>query len=590
MNTKVFLVPVCIALIILTSFSTSVAEGDGPTGPEAPDAPLGTSITYQGRLTDADALANHPYDFRFILYNADSGGSQVGSTLYKDDIMVIEGLFTIELDFGASVFNGEALWLEVSVRPGDSLGAYTVLSPRQKITAAPYALNAETLDGIDGASLQLRVSGICTAGNAIRVINANGTVSCEPVASPGHTHWGAGWSGSGTGLTLTSSDGTGLLGRSGSASPHTPWGQAIWGDSSTQVGVLGTSGSYAGVAGRSNTWDGVIGNSMGGASAQSGVLGYTNSTNSGMGGVFGRSVDAAAGVYGEAQASGIGLYGISTGGAAVYGNTASSSHYGGYFSGAAGVFAGSEVSGADGIYAVCNSGGACYGVNVYSGSSIAVYGNTNEASQNYGLYTPDNAFAHGYYAGLGMALVAQNNGSEPLQVGDLVAVAGIGSPVLGSNTPVLQVKKAVEGSPGEVIGVVQSAFRIENVVKSRVVYHETEASTESDPGNSGGKGWTEEVIEEQVPMQVSASGPVQPGDMMFIQVQGMAQVRVSAGSGAIRPGDLLSVSPQGIAQRAEPTLALDGVTLQYTAGTILGKALEASNGGDGLIWVFMDLR
>jgi len=106
MNTKVFLVPVCIALIILTSFSTSVAEGDGPTGPEAPDAPLGTSITYQGRLTDADALANHPYDFRFILYNADSGGSQVGSTLYKDDIMVIEGLFTIELDFGASFSPG----------------------------------------------------------------------------------------------------------------------------------------------------------------------------------------------------------------------------------------------------------------------------------------------------------------------------------------------------------------------------------------------------------------------------------------------------------------------------------------------------
>jgi len=37
------------------------------------------------------------------------------------------------------MFSSNALWLEVAVRPGDSLAAYTTLLPRQAVTAAPYA-------------------------------------------------------------------------------------------------------------------------------------------------------------------------------------------------------------------------------------------------------------------------------------------------------------------------------------------------------------------------------------------------------------------------------------------------------------------
>jgi hypothetical protein len=62
---------------------------------------LGTAITYQGRLTDAGNPANGAYDIRFILYDADTAGAAVGSTLTKDDIAVTNGLFSTELDFGA---------------------------------------------------------------------------------------------------------------------------------------------------------------------------------------------------------------------------------------------------------------------------------------------------------------------------------------------------------------------------------------------------------------------------------------------------------------------------------------------------------
>lgn len=53
---------------------------------------------------------------------------------------VTNGLFTTQLDFGASAFTGDARYLEVRVRPGSSTGAYTTLSPRQQLTATPYAL------------------------------------------------------------------------------------------------------------------------------------------------------------------------------------------------------------------------------------------------------------------------------------------------------------------------------------------------------------------------------------------------------------------------------------------------------------------
>ena len=53
-----------------------------------------TAFTYQGRLEDDGRRANGPYDFRFVLYDAASGGSQVGSMLTNNAVAVSNGLFT----------------------------------------------------------------------------------------------------------------------------------------------------------------------------------------------------------------------------------------------------------------------------------------------------------------------------------------------------------------------------------------------------------------------------------------------------------------------------------------------------------------
>jgi hypothetical protein len=103
-------------------------------------APLSPAFTYQGVLAEGGSPASGRYDLLFRLFDAASGGAELG-VVTKDDMLVREGRLTAELDFG-DLFDGDALWLQVEVRPGASSGAYTVLSPRQPMTTAPYALFA----------------------------------------------------------------------------------------------------------------------------------------------------------------------------------------------------------------------------------------------------------------------------------------------------------------------------------------------------------------------------------------------------------------------------------------------------------------
>ncbi len=106
---------------------------------------MGTAFTYQGRLIDANDAADGLYDFQFKLYddsNDPCSGNQVGS-FNKPDVDVIDGYFTVELDFGSSAFDGDARWLDIGVRPGvlNDPNPYTPLTPRIEITPMPYALH-----------------------------------------------------------------------------------------------------------------------------------------------------------------------------------------------------------------------------------------------------------------------------------------------------------------------------------------------------------------------------------------------------------------------------------------------------------------
>ncbi|MBN1486242.1 MAG: hypothetical protein JW981_01295, partial [Anaerolineae bacterium] len=132
---------IVIALIIVSGITinhTLARQGDSV--PSRAQTALGTAFTYQGQLKDDGTPVNGDYDFQFILYDAVAGGSQIAGTtlITKTAIPVSDGLFTVALDFG-NIFENNKLYLEVGVRPGSSTGSYTILSPRQEITPAPYA-------------------------------------------------------------------------------------------------------------------------------------------------------------------------------------------------------------------------------------------------------------------------------------------------------------------------------------------------------------------------------------------------------------------------------------------------------------------
>jgi len=105
-------------------------------------------IAYQGRLTEADGdplEGDHTVAFR--VYDAETSGSRLWEeehrvTLEEQD----NGVFSLVLgslnSFGSLDFN-HPLWLSLEI---DGEGE---MAPRSRLTAVGYALNADTLDGLD---------------------------------------------------------------------------------------------------------------------------------------------------------------------------------------------------------------------------------------------------------------------------------------------------------------------------------------------------------------------------------------------------------------------------------------------------------
>ena len=114
-----------------------------------------TTITYQGRLDSGGQQHTGPVGLVFQLYNHVSGGSQQGPTLNRN-VQVTDGLFQAELDFGIQPYE-IGRWLQITVNG-------QVLTPRQRITGAPFALRAIPSDDCTTpgrTDKMVRVGSIC---------------------------------------------------------------------------------------------------------------------------------------------------------------------------------------------------------------------------------------------------------------------------------------------------------------------------------------------------------------------------------------------------------------------------------------------
>src|SRR5208283_5578753 len=111
----------------------------------------GTAFTYQGQLQNNGSLASGTYNLTFSLFNTNTGGTAVAGPVTNSAVFVTNGLFTVLIDFGPGVWNGETNWLEIGVETNGA-SPFTTLAPRQQLTPAPYAIYAESVPaaGISG--------------------------------------------------------------------------------------------------------------------------------------------------------------------------------------------------------------------------------------------------------------------------------------------------------------------------------------------------------------------------------------------------------------------------------------------------------
>lgn len=347
-------------------------------------APIGTAFTYQGRLIDDGKTADGLYDIEFELYDAEDDGSQVGSAIDINEADVIDGYFTVQLDFGPGVFDGDARWLKIAVRPGEQNdpNVYTTLSPRQEITPTPYALYAASGPGVEvplilsGSDSGPLISGT-NSGSGNGVYGRHSAVSGTAAGVRGVSD-------------STSSNAIGVSGEISSTSPNS-YSAGVRGINNGTSGLgIGVWGSQAG-----GGW-GVYGTSVEGF----GVYGYATGTGTvkNYGGYFQAAGDQGQGVYGKATGSyGRGVEGYASG-------TGLVTNYGGYFT--------AEGEGGRGVHGwASNSGSAAnYGGSFQAAgqTGTGVYGSAYNSgiATNYGGY-----FAASGSAGVGVYARAANNGS-----------------------------------------------------------------------------------------------------------------------------------------------------------------------------------
>lgn len=347
-------------IIVLLVLALSSMASAGAAAPDGPDAPVGTTFTYQGRLNDGGSPANGAYDLRFSLFDAASGGAQVGSTQALNDVAVADGYFTVALDFGNGVFKGDARWIVVEVRPGASTGSYTTLNPRTQLASVPYALGLRP-----GATVNTTTANVPALTVGAPNANSNALVA----------------TGNAAGYAV-------IFGEDQSPAG----GYGVYGKSGTGTGVRGESTSWAGVWGQSTLASGVVGISGGQFN----------------GGVYGQNTGSGYGVYGQAT-DGAGVYGQSTNWLGVYGQSTNQAGVVGESSGHDGVRGTTTAANRIGVKGVANATG-----------SVGVWG---ESAANTGVYAQSGALngvaLWGRNTTGGIALKAEGSAVQSRNMGGL---------------------------------------------------------------------------------------------------------------------------------------------------------------------------
>jgi hypothetical protein len=628
MMTRKSILTSLLAVVLLLLLAVGGSQAQEPEGDISAQAAVGTAFTYQGRLTHAGGPVNGTCNFRFRLYNAASGGTLLGTDTVNG-VPVSDAYFGVVLndngEFGGNAFNGQARWLEIRVNCGSG---DTDLSPRQPLTAAPYAHyalqsggggdsfwslsgNSGTTPGThfvgttDNQALELQVNSAralrlepnTTSPNLIGGYSGN-SVTAGVV---GATIGGGGADGFPNQVTAnygTIGGGNNNTASSGYATVGGGWGNTVSKDYATVGGGINNaaSGNYAiASGGQGNTASGEFatvgggqGNTTSGDHATVGG-GQSNTAShffATVGGGYNNTADDwAATVSGGSDNTAIGGFATVSGGAS---NTA-----GGGYSFAAGrrakanhdgAFVWADSTDADFVstrndqFKVRASGGAWFEVSGSSGLNPPALRVESTSSNGVAIYARQTSSD--------TALVVTNRGT-----GDLIKAFGGTSggnlrfrvdqagnvradgTYYGADYQTGSADFAEMVRPGQtdlVPGDVLVVGPDGQMVRSSQAYQTSVVGVYStEPGFIGGHKLDE------------AGHPLDPGRIP-LAVVGIVPVKASTENGPIQPGDLLVTSATpGHAMRAD---------LNPPTGTVIGKALEGLEADTGVIQMLVVLQ
>ena len=570
---------------------TAVYAGDGLLGGgESGDVTLSVNFAGSGSANTV-ARSDHNHDDRYYTKTELQTGGE--AEVHWDNLSAVPAGFADKVDddtlAGLSCTTGQiAKWsgdIWYCAADADSGGDITAVNAGTGLTgggtSGDVTLNADT------SYLQRRVNGFCAAGSAISTINADGTVVCEPdddttytagtgisiglgnsinvqfagsgsantaarsdhnhdgvYAPASHDHWGESWSGTGTGLELTTSSATGK-GIVGHATATTGNAYGVYGrsDSAAGAGVFGEATSNTG-----NT-SGVYG--VTGSSTGRGVYGYASTSYGENYGVYGESASVVGkGVYGKAQKYGVygeaqtyGVYGKATG---------TSNGKGVYGEGVQGVYGFSNDNYGTGVVGLASGPVGSVGVRAQSdyGNPLEAY---NVAERVFYVDNDGDVYAdRAYHCGQSI-----NDSAGDLDETEI-------SPCLVDDAPAdfAEVLPAAgELEPGDVL-VIGPDGRL------------TRTTTPYDPAVVG--------VYSTRPGYVGGAANLGREGFVPLAVVGVVPVKASAENGPIHPGDLLvTAATPGHAMPAGENPPL---------GTVLGKALEGLEEGTGVIRILVMLR
>ena len=137
----------CAGALLLAGTMSAIAQTD-------------TTFTYQGELNLLGTPVDGMCDFRFQLFEANIGGASLTKSLSKSNVTVANGRFSVDLDFGPGVFDGDQRWLNIDVRYPAGSGTFSTLSPRQQITRSPYSIQTRGIY-VDGNE-RVGIGMVCT--------------------------------------------------------------------------------------------------------------------------------------------------------------------------------------------------------------------------------------------------------------------------------------------------------------------------------------------------------------------------------------------------------------------------------------------